>query len=68
MSNSNIGNHLATMDWNIMLYRLMPYWLTIVMSLWILAFLYVYTNEDATNLYVNGLTNPVGIFYYLNAE
>jgi hypothetical protein len=72
MSDSNMGNRLTTMlmtvDWSIVLCRLIPYWITIGMSLWILAFLYLYTSEDATTLYINGLTTPVRILFLLDEE
>ena len=57
------------MDWDVVAGRLVPYWLTVAFSLWILAFLYAWTCDKGYEAYNSGMVIPVSregtIFVYL---
>lgn len=46
-------------EWGVVLGRLVPYWLTALCSLWILAFLYAWTSDAGYVAYNEGMIVPV---------
>jgi hypothetical protein len=46
-------------EWGPVLGRLAPYWVAVASTLWILAFLYVWTDDIIFDVYHNGVIVPV---------
>lgn len=46
-------------NWKVVFGRLLPYWATVFTSIWILCFLYVWPFDNAYEIYVNWIVEPV---------
>jgi hypothetical protein len=46
-------------NWKVVAGRLVPYWLTVLMSVWILAFLYIFIFEDSAAAYEQAIATQV---------